>query len=341
MSSIDTVSRIATIDAGVRGPDAEAALNAEGFTLGHFPQSFEYATIGGFAATRSSGQASAGYGRFDSMVVGLKVATPRGTIETGRAPAGATGPDLRQLFLGSEGAFGIITSVTVRIRPLPARAEYRGWRFESFAEGLEAVRALAQDGPLPTVLRLSDEMESMLQYSSDGSLLLAGSAQEIPGSTPLGPEIGEKWRHGRYTGPYLRDALIDAGAFVETLETAAFWSKLPGLYAAVRETLGDSFFVLCHVSHVYETGASLYFTVVGPMIPLDRWSDLKAAVNDTILAHGGTISHHHGIGTDHLPWLQKEAGELAIEALRAFKSSLDPTGILNPGILLPAPGSAK
>ncbi len=329
---LDTISRTATLSAGMRAPAAEALLNAQGFTLGHFPQSFEYATIGGFAATRSSGQASAGYGRFDSMVVALTVATPAGSLTIGRAPSGATGPDLRQLFLGSEGSLGIITSVTVRLRPLPSETSSHGWSFPSFDEGMEAVRALAQDGPLPTVLRLSDEMESTLQYSIDGCLLLVGSTQPIPGATALGPEIGEKWLHGRYTGPYLRDALLDAGAFVETLETAAFWSRLPQLYRAVRAAFGDTFLVLCHISHVYETGASLYFTVVGPMITPLQWAEAKARVGDTILAHGGTISHHHGIGTDHRDWYVREVGELAVDTLRAAKQRLDPHGILIPAV---------
>ncbi|MEY7980449.1 FAD-binding oxidoreductase, partial [Streptomyces pilosus] len=159
---LDPVSRTATLQAGLRAPQAEALLAAHGFTLGHFPQSYEWATIGGFAATRSSGQASAGYGRFDEMVLSLTLATPGGTLDTGRAPRSAAGPDLRQLVLGSEGAFGVITSVTVRIRPVPSTSVYEGWHFPSFEEGAAALRRLAQDGPRPTVLRLSDETETFV-----------------------------------------------------------------------------------------------------------------------------------------------------------------------------------
>ncbi|MBM7092079.1 FAD-binding oxidoreductase, partial [Streptomyces sp. S12] len=186
LTDLDPVSRTATLQPGLRAPQAEALLAEQGFTLGHFPQSYEWATIGGFAATRSSGQASAGYGRFDEMVLSLTLATPRGTLDTGRAPRSAAGPDLRQLVLGSEGAFGVITAVTVRIRPVPDTRVYEGWRFPSFAEGTAALRRLAQDGPRPTVLRLSDETETLIglaqpdaigagvQESSAGCLAVVG-----------------------------------------------------------------------------------------------------------------------------------------------------------------------
>jgi alkyldihydroxyacetonephosphate synthase len=163
---IDEESRLARLEPGLRGPEAESALQARGFTLGHFPQSFEYATLGGFAAARSSGQASAGYGRFDELVLGLKVATPAGTLRLGRAPRTAAGPDLRQLILGSEGTLGVITELTLQIRPVPERRLYAGWRFPSFAAGTAMMRTLAQDGPVPTVMRLSDEAETALGLAS-------------------------------------------------------------------------------------------------------------------------------------------------------------------------------
>ena len=163
--AVDHVSMTATLEPGLRGPEAEALLAAEGLTLGHFPQSFEHATIGGFAATRSSGQSSAGYGRFDALVMAMRVATPRGEIRLGSSPANAAGPDLRQLFLGSEGAFGVITEVTVRVRRLPAEKVYEGWRWPSFAAGADAMRTLAQAGLLPTVIRLSDESETAINLT--------------------------------------------------------------------------------------------------------------------------------------------------------------------------------
>jgi alkyldihydroxyacetonephosphate synthase len=369
---LDPVSRTAVLQPGLRAPEAEALLAGHGFTLGHFPQSFEWATIGGFAAARSSGQASAGYGRFDEMVLGLTLATPEGTLETGRAPRSAAGPDLRQMILGSEGAFGVITSVTVRIRPVPRVRVYEGWRFATFEEGAAALRRLAQDGPRPTVLRLSDETETLIglaqpdaigadsAQSDAGCLAITGyegTAEDTArrreqaaavltacGGTPVGAEPGERWAHGRYSAPYLRDALLDVGAFAETLETAAFWSRVPDLYTAVRTALTDTLtqagtppLVMCHISHVYENGASLYFTVVSAQgeDPVAHWAPAKHAANEAVLAAGGTISHHHGVGTDHRDWYVREAGPLGIAALRAVKGRLDPEGMLNPGVLLP------
>ncbi|MFE2235288.1 FAD-binding oxidoreductase [Streptomyces sp. NPDC059442] len=370
--AIDEVSRTATLQPGLRGPRCEELLNGQGWTLGHFPQSFEWATVGGFAAARSSGQASAGYGRFDDMVLGLTVATPEGTLETGRAPRSAAGPDLRQLVLGSEGALGVITAVTVRIRPLPTRRVYEGWRFASFEAGSTALRRLAQDGPRPTVLRLSDETETFIGLAqpdaigaadapqSPGCMAIAGyegteeetavrraAAREILlacGGEYVGEEPGDRWEHGRYNAPYLRDALLDAGAFAETLETAGFWSALPGLYASVREALtrtlteaGTPPLVMCHISHTYENGASLYFTVVSAQgeDAVAHWEPVKRAANDAILAAGGTISHHHGVGTDHRDWYAREIGPLGIRVLQAVKAEVDPSGVLSPGVLIP------
>ncbi len=364
---LDEVSRLATLEPGLRGPDAEQLLNARGFTIGHHPQSFEFASLGGFAAARSSGQASAGYGRFDERVVGMKVATPRGTVTLGRAPKSAAGPDLRQLFLGSEGAFGVITELAVEVRPLPTSRVYEGWRLPSFTAGADALRRLVQDGPLPTVLRLSDEAETALNLarpaelgSSEGGGCLgitgyegteadvqrgrraAGALLRELGAEP-DPVAGEGWLHGRYAGPYLRDALLEAGALVETLETATFWSNLQVLYDAVgnalRETLtglGSPPVVLCHISHVYRSGASLYFTIGAAQLddPIAQWQAAKRAASDGIIASGGTISHHHGVGIDHRDHFALEVGSLGVDALRAAKAALDPAGIMNPGVLI-------
>lgn len=400
LRSVDTESMVAEFEPGVRAPDAERLLAGHGLTLGHFPQSYEYATLGGFAAARSSGQASAGYGRFDDMVVGLTLATPSGTLDLGRAPKSAAGPDLRQLVLGSEGAFGVITSLRLRVRRAPAERRYEGWRFPSFTAGSAAVRALAQEGPLPAVLRLSDETETLIGLAkpdsigsggsgassgaggsggsgpSEGSggsgdpggsggsggsgcLLIAGyegaaigqrhaAASAVlarMGGEPLGPEPGRAWEHGRFSAPYLRDSLLAAGATVETLETAGFWANLPRLYDAVRLALLGALdpahppLVMCHISHVYETGASLYFTVVTPQDadPVAQWERAKTAVNAAIVEAGGTITHHHGVGRDHRDAYGAEIGPLGAAVLRAVKAELDPAGILNPGALIPPP----
>jgi alkyldihydroxyacetonephosphate synthase len=363
--SVDPVSQTAELEAGLTGPAADALLAEHGLTLGHLPQSYEHATIGGFAATRSSGQASAGYGRFSDLVVGVRVATPVGPLELGSAPASAAGPDLRHLVLGSEGAFGVITSVTARVRPLPEVRVHEGWRFGSFAEGVEAVRTLAQSGRTPTVLRLSDELETAVGLARPaavgaagdaGCLLIAGydgAVDEVAsrrsdasavlarlGGTPLGEEPGRDWEQGRFQGPYLRDALLDAGALVETLETATYWSGLLDLHAAVRDAvvgvLGRAV-VLCHVSHVYPTGASLYFTVAAKQSPdpVAQWAHAKQAASEAIVSRGATITHHHAVGSDHRPWLEAEIGPVGVEVLRAVKDRLDPAGVLNPGVLVP------
>lgn len=367
LADLDEVSRTVTLGTGLRGTRAEALLNEAGYTLGHFPQSYEGASIGGYAAARSAGQASAGYGRFDEMVVGLVLATPRGTVRLGTAPMSAAGPDLRQLVLGSEGAFGVITAVTVRIRPQPAVRKFEGWRFDDFELGAAALRRLVQDGPMPTVLRLSDEAETAINLAdpnvlgdgSGGCLAVVGfegTAEDVAarraacfavltesGGTALGTEPGEAWRTGRYRAPYLRDPLLDAGAFVETLETATFWSRLVDLRTAVTTAITDALtaqgtppVILCHISHVYETGASLYFTVLCAQAddPLAQWHRAKHAANTAIRSAGATITHHHGIGTDHRATYHDEIGPLAVDALRAIKSSLDPAGILNPGVLI-------
>lgn len=366
---VDEVSLTATLEPGLRGPEADALLAEHGLMLGHYPQSFRYATIGGFAATRSSGQASAGYGRFDAMVVGLKVATPQGTLDLGRAPASAAGPDLRQLLLGSEGALGVITQVTMRVQRIPQARRYEAWTLPDFAAGREAVRRLVQEGAQPTVLRLSDELETFVtggqaqeaasEPAVTGSLLIAGfegterfveprraHAAAIlaeQGATELGASLGEGWLEHRFDAPYLRDPMFDAGVLSETLETVTSWSRLPALYDAVKEAVTGALagvgnaLVWCHISHVYPSGASLYFSFAAPLgdEPLERWRAAKHAACDAIAAHGASITHHHAVGADHLPWMHAEIGELGVEILRAVKQRVDPEGILNPGKLIP------
>jgi alkyldihydroxyacetonephosphate synthase len=299
-------------------------------------------------------------------VTGMTVATPAGPVSLGHAPASAAGPDLRQVFLGSEGALGVVTSVTVRVRALPETKAYEGWRWDSFDVGAAAIRTLAQAQVLPTVLRLSDENETALNLadpdsvgaSSQGGCLMIVGYEGTPaavearrtavtallsdlGGTPAGDGPGRAWSTGRYDAPYLRDSMLDAGVLVETLETATYWSHLREVHdtvaAALTAALGDPALVLCHISHVYETGASLYFTVAAPEgeDPLARWAVAKRAATDAIVAAGATITHHHAVGTDHQPWLEAEIGRVGISVLRAVKAAVDPEGILNPGVLVP------
>ncbi|GEE00689.1 alkyldihydroxyacetonephosphate synthase [Gordonia spumicola] len=369
--ALDEVSQIATLAAGTRLPEAERLLAEHGYELGHFPQSYEGATVGGCAVTRSAGQSSIGYGRFDDMVVGLTLVTPRGVAEIGTAPKSAAGPDLRQLVLGSEGAFGVVTAVRVRVHPVPAVRRFYGWHFPDFTAGSAAMRALAQANVKPTVLRLSDEAETGLNLANPsaagsasgpvgGCLMIVGFEGDEAdvdcrdtyvtarlaelGGVPLGAEPGEHWREGRFRGPYLRDPLLDAGALVETLETVTFWSNIDKLKAdvtaAVTGALGEQgtpAVVMCHISHVYPTGASLYFTVIANALadPLAQWGEAKSAANAAIRAAGASITHHHAVGTDHRATYLDEIGDVQVTALRAVKSALDPNGVLNPGILLP------
>lgn len=365
---VDALSGEAVFAAGTTGPDAEAQLAAHGLELGHYPQSFRYATIGGFAAARSSGQNSAGYGRFDTMVTGLRVATPTGDLELGRAPGSAAGPDLIRLFLGSEGIFGVITEVRVRVHPVPAERVFESWSFPDFAHGVDGLRRVAQHGAGPTVIRLSDEAETavgLAQVGRIGKAIARGASVvtvyegddidarrarttallRAAGGTSSGAGDAEEWAAGRFDGPYLRDSLLDAGVFCETLETATTWTGLATLKAAVETALREGFrdagarsTVMCHVSHVYPTGASLYFTVLAGIRsdPLPVWTTVKARVNDAILAHGGTISHHHAVGRDHAPWLAQELGPAGMRILTAIKRELDPQALLNPGAVIPA-----
>ncbi|HET8754418.1 MAG TPA: FAD-binding oxidoreductase [Solirubrobacteraceae bacterium] len=363
---VDRESLTAVLEPGLRLPEADRALGAHGLTLGHVPQSYEWASVGGCVATRSAGQASTGRGRIDANVVGVRCATPLGELATLAAPASAAGPALRQLVAGSEGVLGVITRVALRVHPLPAARRFEGWLAPDFAAGCAAFRQLAQAGAAPDVARLSDEEETRFSLAFAGlpplarrglgrrCLVICGwegseatikhrrraaaRALRAAGAWPATQRAGREWVHSRFAGPYLRDGLMDRGVMVETLETATSWSNLGRLHAAVRRALGD---VLagCHVSHLYPTGASLYFTVFGRRDgadPAGQWRSLKRAATGAIVEAGGTITHHHAIGRDHAPWLPDEDGRLGVEVLRAVKERCDPAGIMNPGKLLPA-----
>ncbi|MEI4279773.1 FAD-binding oxidoreductase [Klenkia terrae] len=379
--SVDVPSSLVTAGPGMRGPALEDALAEHDLTLGHLPQSWEFATLGGYAATRSAGQASTGIGRFDELVTGLTLATPTGVLELGHAPASAAGPDLLGLALGSEGTLGVITEVTVRVRPRPRTEEYEGWSFRSWAAGLAALQRLARHDLLPDVVRLSDpdETRANLMLASgagaralrgalrgrghgDGCLLVVGwqglptivrarqraatSLLREDGGKRAGTRVGESWERHRFEAPYLRDRLLDVGLLVETLETAATWSALPTVYDAARRALREALstpgtqpLVMTHLSHGYATGGSLYLTVLADRdddLPIQQWLTAKRAATDAVLAAGGTLTHHHAVGADHRPWLDREIGPRGVDVLRAVKATLDPAGICNPGVLLPS-----
>jgi alkyldihydroxyacetonephosphate synthase len=376
---VDPLSRLATFQPGIRTPDAEAALAEHGLTLGHVPQSFERASLGGYVVTRSAGQASTGVGRIDDLLAGLRMTTPTGELVLPAVAGSAAGPDLRRLVLGSEGTLGVVTELTLRVRPLPATRRYEGWMVRDWQTGLDLLRTLAQDGPHPDIARLSDPQETSvsLQMSrsggltrralssylrmrgvSDGCLLITGYegaerdvrhrrqvVRDLLGdarAVSLGVAAGRSWEHSRFAAPALRDTLLDTGVLAETLETAATWTVLPSLHSAVRDAISSALgraVVGCHVSHLYPTGASLYFTVLAAADPEDpeaQWARAKAAANDAIVTTGGTISHHHAVGTAHRSHVIPDlGGEVGVRALRAVKRELDPVGIMNPGKLLP------
>ena len=386
LAALDERSLTAVLLGGTRLPDAERLLQARGLTLGHFPQSYEFATVGGCVAARSAGQASTGYGRIDEKVLGLDVVAPAGEISLPPRPASAAGPGLRELLVGSEGTLGVVVQAALRVHPRPMAQRFEGWLFRDFREGSEAFRTLVQAHAAPQVARLSDPDETRtglalagvrgLPMRVGGAVLRArgygggclailgweGSSELVAarrargaallrrhGGRSLGTPPGKAWERSRYSTPYLRDDMIAHGVLVETLETATQWSNLHELHRAVGDALRESLsargtppLVLCHVSHLYESGASLYFTFMARQeegAEVEQWQAAKRAATDAIVATGGTLTHHHAVGRDHVPWMRHEAGDAGLAALRAAKEALDPAGILNPGKLLPGAGS--
>ncbi len=382
--NLDEVSRLATFEAGARGPEIERQLEARGFTLGHFPQSFEYSTLGGWIATRSSGQQSHYYGRIEDLFAGGHLETPAGPLDLPPHPASAAGPDLRHLVLGSEGRLGILTRAIVRLHPKPQHETFQACVFHDWDSGLAAVRRLAQDGLPLSMARLSDAQETettlalsgkerlltwlnrglqLARYGSGRCLLIvaftcetggekrwrearhaAGEIARRHGGLWVGTPIGEAWRKTRFRTPYLRNTLWELGYALDTLETAVAWAKVretaAGLRSVLRDTLeGERVLAFAHLSHIYPSGASVYVTFLFRRCPdpdetLERWRQLKHAASQYILAQGGTISHQHGVGLDHAPYLGAEKGALGLRMLHAVRASLDPQGLLNRGKLL-------
>ena len=383
LHALDERSGLATFGAGTLGPDVEAALAPHGLTLGHFPQSWERSTLGGWVAARSVGQQSLGFGRIDSLFAGGRLETPSGPLRMPPHPASAAGPDLRQLVLGSEGRFGILTDTIVRVVPKPQVEGVPSWFLPDWPRAIEAARDIARAGLALSMVRVSTPLEtatflalaggnrgvgllksylrlrgigpepSLLLVAAggpekavEGAVRAVGSIVRSHGGTGVGGALGRQWLRNRFRTPDLRDSLWDLGYAIDTLETAVDWQHLPELAGAVGRALrhglddqGERVHAFSHLSHVYPSGSSLYATYVfrlsaDPDETLDRWRRLKAAASDAIVANGGTISHQHGVGRDHRPWLAAEKGELGLAVLADVARRFDPDGLLNPGILV-------
>ncbi len=351
--AVDTTSGVVEVLPGTFGPELETELRAgHGLTIGHFPQSFDIATVGGWVACRGAGQYSTRYGKIEQMVVGLEVVLANGSIvRTGGFPAGAQGPDLTQLFVGSEGTLGIITRVWLKAHPVPPTEQRAAYAFPTFEAGLEACRRILRRGATPAVLRLYDAVESQRGQGGDGSycvllvldegdeLLVAATMQvvalECAAATVLPTELVDKWMHHRNDTSALQ-ALTRKGFVVDTLEIAAPWSALPAIFAGVPAAMmavPQARAATCHLSHSYLDGACLYFTFAATP-PADEIETTYVALWDAgqraVLAHGGNLSHHHGVGLNRARFVAEALGA-AMPVLQSVKQALDPRGILNPG----------
>ncbi len=367
---LDEVSRSARIGAGATGPALEAALGQHGMTLRHFPQSFEYSTLGGWIATRAGGHFATLWTHIEDLLESARAITPVGVWESRRLPGSGAGPSPDRMLAGSEGALGVITSAWVRVQPRPEHRASAGVRFETFARGAECVRELSQSGLHPSNCRLLDAGEAGLTMAGDGShaLLVLGfestghsveaamaRALEIcaaHGGSVAPPRRGgpggdavESWRGAFIGAPYIRDLLVACGVISETFETAITWERFPAFHArvmdaareAVREVCGEGGSLFCRFTHVYPNGPAPYFTVLAPARrgeEVEQWAAIKRAVSDVLIAQGATITHHHAVGRDHRPWYERQRPEPFAAALRGAKAALDPTGVMNPGVLL-------
>jgi len=377
--SFSEANQTITVEPGLYGPDLEQLLNAapelfgasRRYTCGHFPQSFEFSTVGGWAATRGAGQNSTYYGKIEDLVVAQECVTPAGVLRTGDHPASATGPDTDQILLGSEGAFGILTELTLRIfRHLPGNRRRFSFLFPDWPSGCAAVREILQsEGGLPSVFRLSDPEETdvaLKLYGVENPLanallrlgglkpgkrcLLLGSSDGEAGFTRnvarnvariarrFGARSGtglvtRAWEHGRFLDPYLREDLQDFGILTDTLECSVTWENLERVHREVRATCKARPHTICmtHMSHCYPQGANLYFIFIARMADLTDYLAYQAGILDTIRAQGAALSHHHGIGRMTAPWLEGQLGPEQMDLFRAIKRHLDPTGIMNPG----------
>ncbi len=362
---VDPVSQAARIQAGATGPRLEEQLREHGLTLRHYPQSFEYSTLGGWIATRAGGHFATLGTHIDDYVESVRALTPRGVWESRRLPGSGAGPSPDRMLIGSEGILGVITEAWMRVRERPRFKASAGVTFDSFAAGAAAVRALAQSGLHPSNCRLLDPGEAGLTGAAPAGralLVLGFESADHPldawmaraaelcrdhgGELRDEPRVGgrdgasDAWRDAFLQMPYLRDTLIAGGIFAETFETAVTWDRLTAFVEDVRErtlaALGEGT-VSCRLTHVYPDGAAPYFTVLAPARrgdELAQWDEVKAAASEAIIAAGGTITHHHAVGRDHRPWYDQQRPQPFAAALAAAKAAVDPAGFLNPGVLI-------
>ncbi len=371
--SVDPISRTARIQAGIFGPALESQLGSHGLTLRHFPQSFEFSTLGGWLATRAGGHFATVYTHIDDLCQSLRMVTPSGLFETGRVPASGAGPDGNRLALGNEGAFGVITEATMRLFAKPRFRLKASVFFARFEDASDACRAISQAALFPSNCRLLDQGEAFLNgVSGDGSTVLllgfestdgfrdeamtsalrlatgaGGVASEVERrdeQTPREASAAESWRDAFLEAPYLQTALVSLGVLVDTFETCCTWTALPRLYERLRAEVGDALqtqcgggVVTCRFTHVYPDGPAPYFTFVGKAAPgreLEQWAAIKSAASKVLLEEGATITHHHAVGRLHRPWAEQERSPLLTRMLQAVKREVDPAKVMNPGALL-------
>jgi len=372
--AVNKVNKTVTVQAGMYGPALEEKLNRQGYSCGHFPQSFEYSTVGGWISARGAGQASTGYGKIEDMLVSVKVVTPAGVIVTRDFPRMAQGWDIFRLFAGAEGTLGVITEATLHVfNYAPENTTSAAFIFRSFEAAVEAMRIIIQaECGKPHLFRISDPDETDIAFRTGGfEGTLADRALQMLGFKTgsrclmfvtvegekdyarfvirkikrkaragkglyIGTSPVRKWLEQRYSSAYMRDPLMDLGIMTDTLETAVTWENLLKVWKAAHEYVArrSKAFMMIHISHVYENGANLYFTFLSPMEKGNEKNDFTTfhrGLVETILEHGGSISHHHGVGRVLGPWMEGHLGRNSMELLRAVKKHLDPNNIMNPG----------
>ena len=381
---IDEYSGVARIQAGALGPDLEAQLNAQGYTIGHFPDSFTHSSIGGWVATRSSGMQSDRFGDISDIARGMRVVRPGGVLVLRPTPSASNGPSVREMILGSEGRLGIITEVTAQVHRLSEKRVINAYFYPNWAAGLAALHEIAESDAAPSITRISDARETGFTMATSkerhgADKLLAervlpqimkakgwnldeiclsfigyeGSAEHAArqrkmvekivkkhGGMGVGTGPGVLYDQKKFDTPYLRDFLLDYGAAGDVSEMAAPWSRIQEVYdstvaatQAAYDSLGVQGWVMCHLSHSYHSGACLYFTfsfVFGDN-PIAEYDVVKRAIQQSFVDHGGTISHHHGVGVEHAPWLSDDISPEGVAVMRGLFSAADPDNLFNPG----------